>query len=784
MTNGTRVVLVIDRLGPAGGQRDLCRLALHLKRQGYDIEVLVFREANFFFGLLAQVGVTVVHIPSRNRLHLAYAMRKAIRKRGPSVVIAFLEGASMLVELAGLPRRDFAVIVTEFGFDASNGFRRTLHSILHLLADAVICNSHAQRHRIDQMAPYLRRRTHVVVNGVDLDYFRPANPPRAASRNQLRMLVLASFRPVKNPFGLLAAVDIVYREHPELDLVVDWYGEIITHRGSEDSKWRYERAQYYNQLEETILERSLEGRFRLHPACQDVVPLYHAADVVCLPSLSEGTPNVICEAMACGVPVLATRVGGIPHLVYDGRTGVLIDSASPRNIAQAIVRFAALPLDARRAMGLAGRDIAERSLSTKLFVNRYIHFIDQVVAQQRRRPLGFPRTTPLPTSISEDPSPTHQRAHPPGISNSRIRLAYVVSTLRRCGPTNQLLNILRHLDYDNFEISVITLSPEPSDSLIDEVAQFPVKIHPLNLKKLSGFRWLRKQFRATVKSIRPDLIHSSGWRPDLLASELNWSSRWVATCRNIPHVDYPLRFGKVLGTLVARQHIRALRKCANLVCCSNALRSGYQNRYMISRAVVIPNGVTFHNTTQRVQLHSWSNGSRDVLRCIAVGQLIPRKNIHYLCEIFMRLNSGGETLTVLGDGPEYGRLSRYQCDHITFVGHQNDIYPYLANSHLFLSASLAEGMPNSVLEALAIGLPCLLSDIEPHREIKMAISRGIETFCLTDPPDVVAGRFPAYFERLMKVSRQQIRRNTRQRYSAERMAYSYQKMYSRLSKRD
>lgn len=77
----------------------------------------------------------------------------------------------------------------------------------------------------------------------------------------------------------------------------------------------------------------------------DLPALYNMADALMLPSVMEGTPMVILEALACGTPVIATRVGGIPDLVEDGGNGFLLDDPSPRNIASVVMQLAVKKFD-------------------------------------------------------------------------------------------------------------------------------------------------------------------------------------------------------------------------------------------------------------------------------------------------------------------------------------------------------------------------------------------------------------------------------------------------------
>lgn len=388
-----RVTLVTDRLCSGGSERHLVNLAVGLKCRGHDVLVLVYWPDDFFEKALTEVGIPVNIVAARNRLHLIFAMRRAIRQSNPDVVITFKGMPNALAELAGLPRRDFALITSELVADVfGKGIKQRARYELHRLADAVVSNSYAQQNRIAELAPYLNKRTSIIINGVDLERFslRPDDGGTQRHANRLRVLVLARIDECKNPLGLLDAVDIVRQKRPSIDLTVDWYGDPGPAADKHVSKWelpyRRRSAEYHNLLRQVINERRLQDRFRLHPAVKDVVSLYHTADVVCLPSFYEGTANVICEAMACGVPLLVSRVSDNPRLALDGQNGFLFDPKFPEDIACAIMRFVDTPPDARRRMGLAGRRMAEAMLPESVFVDRYIDLIEKTLLQRQRRP--------------------------------------------------------------------------------------------------------------------------------------------------------------------------------------------------------------------------------------------------------------------------------------------------------------------------------------------------------------------------------------------------------------
>lgn len=111
---------------------------------------------------------------------------------------------------------------------------------------------------------------------------------------------------------------------------------------------------------------------------RDVPDVMRGLDCFVLPSLAEGISNTILEAMASGLPVIATDVGGNADLVAAGETGAIVPAADPETLARAIVRFAAQP-EASRAMGRAGRQLVERKFSMQAMVAAYQGTYDKLL---------------------------------------------------------------------------------------------------------------------------------------------------------------------------------------------------------------------------------------------------------------------------------------------------------------------------------------------------------------------------------------------------------------------
>jgi glycosyltransferase involved in cell wall biosynthesis len=137
------------------------------------------------------------------------------------------------------------------------------------------------------------------------------------------------------------------------------------------------------QLRELSVTLGVDERVAFLGRVPEVAPVLAAADIVVLPSLSEGLPTVAVEAMALGKPVVATRVGGTPEAVEDGVTGLLVEPRDPAALAAAIMRLADDPVLAR-TLGEAGAARARERFSAAAMVDSYAALIAELVASPRR----------------------------------------------------------------------------------------------------------------------------------------------------------------------------------------------------------------------------------------------------------------------------------------------------------------------------------------------------------------------------------------------------------------
>jgi glycosyltransferase involved in cell wall biosynthesis len=182
-------------------------------------------------------------------------------------------------------------------------------------------------------------RLQLLPNVVDTDHFKPAS---RRTDGPVRIVGVGRLVQQKRFDRFLSVLAQVQRHAPNMTKT------LLVGEGPERAKLEKQA------LDLGLLPDAIDFRGNV----TDTAALYRAADLLLLTSDHEGTPNVIMEAMACGLPVVATRVGGVPEIVQNGETGFLCDPADEDGLARAILKLIADPA-LRRRMGAEARDFID-----------------------------------------------------------------------------------------------------------------------------------------------------------------------------------------------------------------------------------------------------------------------------------------------------------------------------------------------------------------------------------------------------------------------------------------
>jgi glycosyltransferase involved in cell wall biosynthesis len=216
-----------------------------------------------------------------------------------------------------------------------------------------------------------------VYNSVDFSLFSPGVPAEPVNNNSLKLVVAAKFRALKNSVLLMEALALIKSKEPLLKINLDWYGLLP------NSESPTEDIVAYNKVIDIIKNHSLQDCVNFYPAILSIVDAYRNADAIISPSFYEGLSNVVCEAMACGRPILISNVSDAGNQVQQGYNGFLFDPTSVTDIADTIIRFAKLTKLEKDVMGEHSHELAEQLFDPSLVAAKYAEIL--TAAAQRKK---------------------------------------------------------------------------------------------------------------------------------------------------------------------------------------------------------------------------------------------------------------------------------------------------------------------------------------------------------------------------------------------------------------
>jgi sugar transferase (PEP-CTERM/EpsH1 system associated) len=372
MTPRPLIVHAIHRLDIGGMENGLVNLIDRLPESLAEHAIIAFTDiAPSFARRIRRPGVRLLalHRPPGQSARILPRLWRELRRLRPAIFhtrnLATLEGQAA-AWLAGVPHR----LHGEHGWDVDDldgrapgplRLRRCLRPLVHHQIALSLPIGRYLQTRVGVPAAAISR----IGNGVDTDRFRPA-VNRAGVRAQVSGGALPVQGFVVGAVGRLAAVK-------NLPMLIDAFARVRARNPEFARRARLALVGDGPQadlLAHTIAQAGLQDQVWLAGARHDVPACLQALDLLCLPSLAEGISNALLEAMATGLPVVATAVGGNDELVAPGCTGALVGSGDTSALADAIERYFRDPdLRARHASAARERAVTQFSLVT--MVDRY-----------------------------------------------------------------------------------------------------------------------------------------------------------------------------------------------------------------------------------------------------------------------------------------------------------------------------------------------------------------------------------------------------------------------------
>jgi sugar transferase (PEP-CTERM/EpsH1 system associated) len=375
------VAHLIYRLDVGGLENGLVNLINHMPAERFRHAIICLTGYSDFRQRIRRrdVPVFALNKPAGNSPITLFELWRLLRQLRPDILhtrnLGALEG-TVFAALAGVPAR----VHGEHGrdvedLDGSNTRHQRLRRLFKPFVHQYIALSKDLERYLHEKIQVPRARIAQLYNGVDTELFHPVDSlreplphPDFAQPDAFVIGTVGRMQAVKDQLTLARAFVQLLQMAPQaakrLRLVMVGDGPL--------------RAQVAD-----ILNQAGAGALAWLPGERDDVPrIMRGLDVFALPSLAEGISNTILEAMASGLPVVATAVGGNPELIDEGRTGQLVPRSNPHAMAQAILRYYADPTACRR-QGLEARRRAERDFSMTAMVNNYMTVYERMLERKK-----------------------------------------------------------------------------------------------------------------------------------------------------------------------------------------------------------------------------------------------------------------------------------------------------------------------------------------------------------------------------------------------------------------
>ena len=374
-----RLLLVIDSLAWGGSQRQMANLAVGLQRRGHDVHLFqYFPHYDHYRRMVVEAGVTLVDFEKRRKFDpgVVRALVQRMRRERYDAIVAFLAGPSAFAVTASKLAGGTPVVVSERGSFRPGRLRlfARLQRATHRFATHVTTNSHHHTERVLHEFPFLAGRISTIWNGIDTDLFRAAapDPERERAGGPLRLLGVGSVVPIKDIETLARGlVALARRGGPPVQ--VQWAGKVLDSPASQGVVAGVDRL---------LTEHGLRDRWTWLGLQEDVTRLYLDCDALVHPSAREGLPNAVCEALACGRPVVAARAGDNARLLGEGERGLLFATGDAESLADALDALAKRGPEVRERMGDRARSFAEAELSLDACIDHYEALLSRIAASR------------------------------------------------------------------------------------------------------------------------------------------------------------------------------------------------------------------------------------------------------------------------------------------------------------------------------------------------------------------------------------------------------------------
>lgn len=363
-----RIAFCITELDPGGAERALVNLVLGLDRTQWEPSVYCLGPRGILAEPLEEASIPVTCLGTRSKLRIGVILRlaKELRQLKPKILQTFLFHGNIAgriaAKLAGVEHVISGIRVAE----KRSRLPLWIDRATNRLVDHNVCVSQSVADFSIKQMRLPRTKVSVIPNGVDFERFSQALPASLADlhvpTDARVLLAVGRLDRQKGSLVLLEAFAEIPREFEQLHLMFVGDGPLK------------------NEINAWIQHRKLEGRIHLLGWRPDIPAIMKSSHALVLASRWEGMPNVLLEAMAAGIPIVATRVEGVDEIIRSHNFGILVPPESPHELAEGIRKLMRDPTSAA-AMASAAQHMVADEFTLSSVVSRYEQLYQSILLE-------------------------------------------------------------------------------------------------------------------------------------------------------------------------------------------------------------------------------------------------------------------------------------------------------------------------------------------------------------------------------------------------------------------
>lgn len=368
-----RITFLSTGLSYGGAETQLVNLATKLKQRGRDVGVVSMLPPQAFVDDLEAAGIPVATLNMRRGVpdpRATLRLARILHRWRPNILHSHMVHANILARVARLFFKVPVLISTVHSINDGGRWRQMAYRLTDSLADLTTVVSRAAVDRYVQVGAVPKDKIVFIPNGVDTAKFRPNQRAGRHLReelgigNEFAWLAVGRFEEPKDYPNMLRAFSAVAARRPDALLLLAGQGSLL------------------EETKKLASELALEHKVRFLGVRRDVTDLMSAADAYLMSSAWEGMPMVLLEAGSCGLPIVATDVGGNREVVLNGESGYIVPPHDAEALAAAMSKMMALSESERKAMGQACRAYIEANYSLDRVVDQWEALYEELLRRK------------------------------------------------------------------------------------------------------------------------------------------------------------------------------------------------------------------------------------------------------------------------------------------------------------------------------------------------------------------------------------------------------------------